>query len=64
MSQYTQSELDKVGANVMDGTELVDIGGFSPQDACTKFSDDSTGTGCTPPTNMFRMSERALRHQE
>ena len=64
MSQYTQSELDETEADTVAVTKLVDIGGFSPHNGFTELSDDITDTDCTPPTDMFRMSERALRHQE
>ena len=64
MSQYTQSELDEVETEALKNTELVGIGGFSTHDGFTEESDDSTETDCTQPTNMFSMSDRALRHQE
>ena len=64
MTQNTQSELDAAEKKAADGTEQIDILGISEHDGFTELSDDSTDTDCTPPTNMYKLSERALHHQE
>ena len=65
MTQNTQSEIDAAEKIAADGTEQIDIlGGISEHDGFTERSDESTETDYTPPTNMFKLSSRALRHQE
>ena len=64
MTQNMQSELDTAEEVAANETELVDIDGFSQHDGFMEESDESITTDCTPPTNMFRISERALRHQK
>ena len=57
MSQQTQSEIDKAEAAALEGTELVDIGGFSSHNGFIESSDDSMCTDWYLPTNMFQMSD-------
>ena len=53
MTQNTQSELDAAEVDAADGTEMVDIGGFSQYDGFTEESDESTDTDCTPLPTYF-----------